>query len=235
VIGLDFSGGIGSVANQLNAVLGATGLQFSNTSGTTLRILDDGAANTVNIGAASATVTETSLTGGSPELPLFTDGSGPYTGAITSGGSQSVGFAGRIAVNPNLKLDPSKLTIFNLSPLTPDSDSTRADFIYDRLTQSSFAFSPDAGIGTADAPFRGSLQEYLRQAVAQQGNAAASASSLNEGQGMVLTSLQERFDDTSGVNVDVELANLLNLQNAYAANARVMTTVRDMIDTLLKM
>ena len=31
----------------------------------------------------------------------------------------------------------------------------------------------------------------------------------------------------------VEMANLLNLQNAYAANARVATTVKEMLDTLM--
>ena len=31
------------------------------------------------------------------------------------------------------------------------------------------------------------------------------------------------------------MANLLTLQNAYAANARVLSTVKDMLDTLLKM
>jgi len=235
VIGLDFSGGIGAVADQLNAVLGTTGLQFSNPSGTTLRVLDDGNGNNVTIRAASATVTETSLTGGSAELPLFMDGNASYTGAITAGGSQSTGFAGRISVNASLLLDPSRLTVFSTSSPTENANSTRADFIYDRLTNAALSFSPDAGIGTTTAPFTGSLQSYLRQAVSQQGNAAASAASLQEGQGMVLASLQQRFDETSGVNVDVELANLLNLQNAYAANARVMTTVRDMIDTLLKM
>ena len=38
---------------------------------------------------------------------------------------------------------------------------------------------------------------------------------------MVLNSLQQRFNDVSGVNVDQEMANLLTLQNSYAANARV--------------
>jgi len=37
------------------------------------------------------------------------------------------------------------------------------------------------------------------------------------------------------VNIDQEMANLLNLQNAYAANARVLSTVADMLATLLKM
>src|SRR5437763_16635475 len=51
VIGLDFSGGAPSIASQLNAALGTTGLQFSNPSGTTLRILDDGGPNNVDLDA----------------------------------------------------------------------------------------------------------------------------------------------------------------------------------------
>jgi flagellar hook-associated protein 1 FlgK len=46
--------------------------------------------------------------------------------------------------------------------------------------------------------------------------------------------LQQRFNDASSVNVDSEMANLLSLQNAYAANARVMSAVKDMFDTLLQ-
>ena len=51
----------------------------------------------------------------------------------------------------------------------------------------------------------------------------------------MVNSLQQRFNDSSSVNIDEEMANLLNLQNAYAANARVMSTVKDMLDTLLRM
>jgi flagellar hook-associated protein FlgK len=31
------------------------------------------------------------------------------------------------------------------------------------------------------------------------------------------------------------MANLLNLQNSYAANARVLATVKEMLDALMKM
>ncbi len=51
----------------------------------------------------------------------------------------------------------------------------------------------------------------------------------------MLSSLQQRFNDGSGVNVDEEMANLLTLQNSYAANARVLSAVSAMFDTLLKM
>ena len=37
------------------------------------------------------------------------------------------------------------------------------------------------------------------------------------------------------MNIDQEMANLLTLQNAYAANARVLTTIKAMFDTLMQM
>ena len=43
------------------------------------------------------------------------------------------------------------------------------------------------------------------------------------------------MEDKSGVNVDQEMANLISLQTAYGANARVMSVVKDMLDTLMKM
>jgi flagellar hook-associated protein 1 FlgK len=46
--------------------------------------------------------------------------------------------------------------------------------------------------------------------------------------------LQQRLNDSSGVNIDQEMANLLNLQNAYAANARVLSAVKEMLDILMK-
>ena len=52
---------------------------------------------------------------------------------------------------------------------------------------------------------------------------------------MVLNSLQQRFSDGSSVNVDQEMASLLTLQNSYAANARVLSVVKEMFDTLARM
>jgi flagellar hook-associated protein 1 FlgK len=46
--------------------------------------------------------------------------------------------------------------------------------------------------------------------------------------------LQQRFTAQSGVSIDTELSNLIALQNAYGANARVMTTIQQMMATLLQ-
>jgi flagellar hook-associated protein 1 len=233
VIGVTFSGGMAAVVAQLNSVLGATGLQFAGPSGTTLRVLDDGAGNKVDVNAASTTQTVTALTGG-VELPLFLDAHSAYTGAITSLGSQRVGLAGRLSVNAALLADSSKLIVFQTSPWTPAGDSTRADFIYERLSAAALEFAPESGIGSATAPFSGSLSSFIRQVMSSQGEAAESASNLQIGQDIVVRSLQQRFNDSTSVNVDQEMANLLNLQNAYAANARVLGAVKEMLDLLMR-
>jgi flagellar hook-associated protein 1 len=232
VFGINFSGGMASVVTQINAALAGTGMTASN-SGTVLQVLDDGAANTVDVNSMSATATVTSLASGNAQLPLFTDGATPYTGVITGTGPESVGLAARIAVNPAVVADPSTLISYQAG--TAAGDSTRPDFILQQLTNASLTFSSNTGIGTVSAPFTGSITTYLRQVISQQGEAASSADNLKQGQDVVLNSLQQRFNDVSGVNVDQEMANLLALQNSYAANARVMSAVKDMLDALINM
>jgi flagellar hook-associated protein 1 FlgK len=235
VIGINFSGGMASVLSQLNAALGASGVQFSNPSGSVLRVLDDGASNRADIDALSTTFTVTTLTDGGSELPFFLDAGVPYTGAFTGLGRQSLGLAGRIVVNEALIGDPSRLVVYSLSPPTAAGDAQRPTFMFDRLVNAIRTFSPETGIGTAAGPFSGSLPAFLRQVLSDQGQAADSAQSLKAGQDVVLNSLQKRFSETSGVNIDEEMANLLMLQNAYAANARVLSTVKEMIDMLMKL
>ena len=230
VIGVDFSGGLASVVSQLNTAFGGA-LNFSN-SGSTLSVVDDGGVNTTDVNALSVTKTATTLAGGDVSLPMFMDGSNPYTGAISVIGSQSAGFAGRISVNSLLLADPSKLVLYDTT--TQTGDPTRPNFIYDQLTGASFAFSPNTGMGSTATPYSGALPDFLQQVLSQQGQAASNASSLAEGQAVVVNALQQRVNDASGVNVDQEMANLIALQTAYGANARVMSAVKDMLDMLLR-
>jgi len=233
VIGVNFSGGMASVVAQLNAALGPQGLQFANPSGTQLQVLNANSGTSVN--AFSATATATSLTGGSAALPLFTDGAAPFTGTVSSAGVERTGFAGRISVNGALIADPSRLTVYQTSPPTPAGDPTRPSFILNQLTTTAYNFSPATGVGGTAAPYNGTLTAYTSQVVSQQSQAAAGATNLQQGQDMVVSALQQRFTDSSGVNVDTEMARLLTLQSTYEANARVMTTVKQMLDTLMQM
>lgn len=237
-IGVNFSGGMGAIASVLNTALSSSHLTFSAApspaTATTLRVTDDN-SGLAKVNSASITKTITSLTSGSPQLPLFTDGSTAlYTGAITASGSQMTGLAGRISVNPSLVTDPTRLSVYNTSPVTPTGDTTRSDYLYSQLTNTVFSYSPQTGLGSASQPFTGSVSNYLQQFLSVQANASTQATQLQQGQSVVVSTLQAKFNSTSSVNLDSEMSNLIQLQNAYAANAHVMSVVQSMMNTLLQ-
>jgi flagellar hook-associated protein 1 FlgK len=231
VIGVNLTGGMAGAVSQLNNILGSK-LQFSNPSGSVLQVLNGGAGTGITINSVTSTATQTSLSGGAAQLPFFTDGSAPYSGAITGGVSQTVGYAGRIQVNPALVSNPSALVSFQ--PGTASGDPTRPNFLASQLTTANFTFSPQTGIGNATSPYNGTVSSYVGQVLSTQGAAAASAQSLSDGQDVVVNTLQQSFNSASGVNVDNEMSNLLTLQTAYSANARVLTTINQMFTTLLQ-
>jgi flagellar hook-associated protein 1 FlgK len=231
VVGVDFAGNMAGAITTLNGILNSK-LQFSNPSGSTLQVLNGGPGTGVTITSVTSTTTQTALSGGTSQLPLFTDGSTPYSGAISDGTSELTGYAGRITVNPALVADPSALVAYASN--TQSGDPTRPNFLVNQLTTASFTYPPDGGIGTTASPFSGTLSSYIGQVMSTQGANASSAQSLSAAQDVVVNSLQQSLSSSSGVNIDNEMANLLNLQNAYSANARVLTTVNQMYTTLLQ-
>jgi flagellar hook-associated protein 1 FlgK len=231
VVGVNFSGGLGSVVAQLNATLGSN-LQFSN-SGSVLTVLNPPSLAT-SVKSVSTITTATALAVGDTQLALFTDGATPISGAITAAGPQEAGLAGRITVNSAVLAAPSSLIVYQSSPATPIGDPTRPNFLLSQLTKTALNFSPATGIGTGSAPFSGTLADFISQIASQQSQAATAAGNLKQGQDVVVNALQQRFNSDSGVNIDTELSNLITLQHAYAANARVMSTVQSMFNTLIQ-
>ncbi|WP_319532147.1 flagellar hook-associated protein FlgK [uncultured Cohaesibacter sp.] len=229
VYGIDFSGGMASVATQIQTALGGA-FSVSNPSGSTIQILDDGAANTVNVLALDASVTATGLQDQAGALPFFVDGGqgpGLYTGSV-DGQRQQTGFAGRITVNPDLINDQTLLVKYSSG--IGDADQTRPEALYDALTNLDLTF----GYQTDGSPVTMTVDEYARQFISYQAEQASAAKTRHEGQEIVMNNVQQRFEDGAKVDVDTELANLLELQTAYSANARVMTAVKEMMDALLR-
>jgi flagellar hook-associated protein 1 len=229
LVGVDLSGGVTpAVLAQLNQALGPS-VTFTG-SGSTLNVVADAAA----VNAASTTTTTSSLTSGSAQLPLFTDGTSLYTGAITSAGSQMTGLAGRITVNSALLSNPQDLSVYSTSPVTAAGDTTRSDFLYTQLTTGSFSYSPKTGLGSSSSPFTGTITNYMQQFLSQQANASTTATSLQQGQDVVVSNLQTKFNSVAGVSIDTEMSNLIALQNSYSANAHVMSVVQSMMTALLQ-
>jgi flagellar hook-associated protein 1 FlgK len=222
----DIPGSLAALAPQL----AAQGITVTNPSGNTLRF-DDG---TSDVTAATATVTVTTLNSSYPQLPFFVDsgfGNAPFTGSF-EGGSHLTGLAQRLAVNPALLANPDQLVVYEAG--TPQGDTVRPQFILDALTKTNRSFAAASGIG-GSAPFSSTVTGFARRIVETQGANAETANRLNEGQSVALAAIESRFAETSGVNIDQEMAQLVQLQTAYGANARVMTAVRDMMDMLMRM
>lgn len=235
VVGIDFSGGIGPAVAAIQAALGA-GFTVSNPAGNTLRIVDDGAGNTRDVNALSASITNTALTGQGAELPFFVDGAAAnavYTGSLENG-PQKRGFAAGIRVNPALLADSSRLVVFNTAPTTPSGDNTRPDLLLQRLTTTARTFDPTTGVGDPNSPIVGSVDKFTRRVVEKQGQLASETGTVDDGQKVVVNALRQKFSDVSGVDVDKEMADLVAVQTVYAANARVVAAVRDLFDTLLR-
>jgi len=236
VAGIDFSGGLAAAATAMDAAIGAN-VSIGLSGGSTLEVLDDGAAGLSDITSMTVRKTTTALTDNGVELPFFVDIDGtakPYSESF-DGGFQQRGFAGRIAVNNSLLADSSRLVVSSTSPLTGAADATRPTFIYDQLTQSQFTFSSEGSIGTAGAPFKGSVGTYLQRVIDFQAGQASDAERTHSARSIVKDSLDTRMAADSGVNLDAELAHLLVLQTAYSANARVMQAVEEMMQTLLRL
>ncbi|NIJ41127.1 flagellar hook-associated protein 1 FlgK [Parvibaculum indicum] len=234
VVGIDFNQPMADIVADMQAALPPS-VQVSNPSGNTIRILDDGAAGTSDITSLSATVTPTSPTDSGTGLALFVDGEeGKFFTNAQGAVDQKTGFAARITLNPDVVEDDSLLVTYQTAGGTNSAgDSTRPVDLYNRLTQAGRAFSPSTGIGGTSSPYTGSIASFAQRVVSYQSTQASNAKDDLASQEIVSQSLQDRFDSETGVNVDNELSSLLVLQNAYSANARVMTTVSQLFDVLM--
>ncbi len=89
--------------------------------------------------------------------------------------------------------------------------------------------SPTGNLGAATTTFGGFASNLISDIAGR----AATAKSVSTEKSTTLSALQTTFSNQSGVNVDQQTAQLTQLQNLYAASARVITTVNQMFSALL--
>ena len=194
-------------------------------------------------------------------LTLFTDadGSSVPDGAVPYAGSTQVGFAGRIRLGSAASADPSLLrdgthavTPSATGPdgFVPNPPGGPAGFttMIDRVlnyslggeaskgnpwpTIASAGLGPD---GTLVSPFMPAarIADYASSVTTAQLSDRAAATEAKAQAASLQGALNSRFIAGSGVDVDAEMAGMVTLQNAYAANAKVISTLQAMWDSLL--
>lgn len=234
VIGVDFSGGDAAIAAALDAALGGDITVTSPAAGT-IRIVDDGATNNTDINSLAKTISATGLQDEGLGLPLFIDtgNNKPYTGAV-DGGYTRTGFAGRIVINGQVAANPELLVKYNSSPETPIGDNARPLDLIERLTQTVVQFSGDTGIGLPNSPFSGTVLDFAQNIISYQTSQSSRAELNLTAQEAVTNNLREKYETDAGVNIDEELASLIALQQAFSANARVMSVTGELMQLLIQ-
>jgi flagellar hook-associated protein 1 FlgK len=98
--------------------------------------------------------------------------------------------------------------------------------------------SRTAGLGPAgnlNAPYVSppTLGQLASTMVAAQSQDSATTTSQLSTEQAVQTTLSTKLSSESGVDMDTEMSNMIQLQNAYGANARVIAAVQSMWTQLL--
>jgi len=88
-------------------------------------------------------------------------------------------------------------------------------------------------IGIQEPYVNDTFDGFFKTSVTGVADVAASAHTLNETSEVLLNTIQDEFDSVSRVDMDEEMTNLMKYQAGYQASAKVITTVDQMIQTLL--
>jgi flagellar hook-associated protein 1 len=195
-------------------------------------------------------------------LTLFSDSNGNVpAGGGPPVQSTYVGFASAIQVNPaviatpslvrdgtqNIAGSPAGAAAFTTNPAGGPAGFTT---LISRILDYALGADAQAGVlqpasnttglgpdGTLNAPYSAPPTLAANAAAlvsAQAGVSAAATGQLSSEQALQAT-LNANTASVSGVNMDAQMSLMLELQNAYGANARVISTVQAMFTQLLQM
>jgi flagellar hook-associated protein 1 len=233
VVGTDFTQGPAAIATALQTALGPGFTVNGSTSPNSITVLDDGIVGATDVGGVTKHATATSLQNGDLGLNLFVDNNGTNFTDSLSGQGQKLGFAARISVNPAILSDNKYLVQYQAGGSMGDDD--RANYMLDQLTNMKFATPQTTVSDTGSFRLSGSVTDLISQTMNYVGNVAADAQTNDDTQQTAMDALNQRLDSAYGVNVDEEMARLLELQNAYSANARIISAVQDLMEKLLQL
>ena len=145
--------------------------------------------------------------------------------------SQVAGAAGGISLNADILADSNNIAAAGASSPAEQGDTENARLLADLRDVLLPSYAPG---DLAGAP-SGLSQSVIQQSaslVASRGRVAELAGVSLRQQEQILAEIQDRRDEIAGVSLDEEVTNLIRLQSSYQANARVISTVNEMLDQL---
>ncbi|MEO0392793.1 MAG: flagellar hook-associated protein FlgK [Pseudomonadota bacterium] len=78
-----------------------------------------------------------------------------------------------------------------------------------------------------------SVEDYTNSIIAFQANVLDDLNNQLDAEGFIETQVENELKGVSGVNIDQELARLIEVEAAYSASGQIISTIRDLFDELL--
>lgn len=129
-----------------------------------------------------------------------------------------------IDVNNDYKKDPSSMQGYS-APIVGNNSVANAMV---QMQYSDFTFYRESGVNTTQT-----LEGFYRSVTTQIATDGEKAISSYDNSNALYNTVYSEYQSISGVNVDEELINLMKFQTAYNANAKIISTIDQMLDTLL--
>jgi flagellar hook-associated protein 1 FlgK len=237
VVGIDMSDIFtdpNDVATALNTVLNtptpkepALGVTASITGGNWQ--ISSTAASTAVSGISTQITATGDQTG--PAFNLFVDaGNAAFTNNPDGTPPQKLGFAQRIGINSAVLAD-NRLMV-QATPGGTLGNADRANYILDTMKNLQFASGTDPKGSNGRFQLSGNLGEVIGQVINFQGSTIGAAITRSDDRQLTLDTIVDQMSSEYGVDVNDEMARLMELQNAYAANARIVSVVKELLDQL---
>jgi flagellar hook-associated protein 1 FlgK len=131
-----------------------------------------------------------------------------------------------VVVNDNTKLVQATST-------APIGDVARVNYLHDQLGNMAFSVPASGTPGTGGA-LSGTVTDLIAQAMDFQGGTVAAAQADASSHSGAMDALNSRMTSEYGVDINSEMARLVQLQAAYSANARIVTVAQNLVDALLQ-
>lgn len=230
VISIDLSGDSTAAANVLGSKLPT--LTITSTGQGNIRVLDGGAGGATQVKSASVRTTASGVQGDGLAFNLFVDqGDTAFTNSLNGNPPQKQGFAARIAVNSAILADNRLMVQHEVGGTLGDAD--RANYVIAQLGSMKFVSGGNPAENSGRFQLSGTLSEVIGQTLNFQGSSINAALTKADDRQLTLDTIVDQMQSEYGVNTDEEMARLMELQNAYSANARIVSVVKELLDALL--
>lgn len=101
--------------------------------------------------------------------------------------------------------------------------------------QAAMAIASIRGDKKAMADASSSFDDFFNGMVTRAGAEASVAKDNMENKEKLLHNLTQLRESISGVNLDEEMANMVQFQNSYNASARIISTINEMLETIIRL